>query len=260
MAEKAKKFKLTNLALDEVSFVDSPANKLAKVILFKRDTSGEVHKATTGIKFNLGFKQGGGSEVQSVVFDTKEWNKATAVKWLKDHKMASGKVDETTNTLRFRQADPADFTRFRMVTPGAQLAKALYSTEDSYNTILQTVDMAVRQKFQNATYGPGGCPDYIYMRDLINDSAFFEQQGECYRVDYAINRNADGESEVTLGDKVPVELVYQDVGANTDSTSKSTIPAELLFELGKIKAKASWLDRRLSKLNERSSMYRVPGK
>ena len=84
-----------------------------------------VAKAPKGIQFNIGFKEQGGSEVQSVVFTSEEWDEDAAKTWLDDHDMESGKMDKTTSTLRFRQKPPEDYVRFRMITPGAQVAKAL---------------------------------------------------------------------------------------------------------------------------------------
>jgi len=62
--------------------------------------------------------------VQSIVFDkNKGWNIKTARKWIKDHKEFSEpiKVDETTNTFRFRlippkKAEQMGFTDYRMKT------------------------------------------------------------------------------------------------------------------------------------------------
>lgn len=39
-----------------------------------------------GIKAIIGFKKGGGSEVQSYLFDKKKWTLATARKWIAEHK------------------------------------------------------------------------------------------------------------------------------------------------------------------------------
>lgn len=79
-----------------------------------------------GVKFVIGFKEEGGSEIQSVIFDGEKWNEEKAKKWLKDHDLSHGKVDETsTGTLRFRQKEPSEFKRFRIVVPGEKKAALL---------------------------------------------------------------------------------------------------------------------------------------
>lgn len=216
----AQKQNLSSIELDEVSLVDSPACALAKVVLMKRaDPEEGVDKAApAGIQFNIGFPEGGGgSEVQSVIFDSKLWDAERAKKWLKDHDMVSEKVDETANTLRFRQKDPAGFKRFRVITPGKAVSKAL-KAKDSFQRVSSVVEQAIRDEF----FPPKGHKDAgmampLWIRDLYKDSAVFDQDGQTYRVDYSVDRDENsGELKVTLGDKVPVEVVYQDVKKSDD--------------------------------------------
>lgn len=51
------------------------------------------------------------SEVQSIVFDKSEWTKTQAVTWLKKHNFKTS-VDETRESLRYRQHDPRSYKRF----------------------------------------------------------------------------------------------------------------------------------------------------
>ena len=202
--------KLSEVILDEVSLVDSPACSGAKVVLMKRtDQEEDVDKAApAGIQFNLGFTEDG-SEIQSVIFDSKLWDAERAKKWLEDHDMVSEKVDETENTLRFRQKDPKDFQRFRVITPGKAVSKAL-KAKDSYQRVTNVVDEALRNEFAPRTKDGPMSP--LWIRDLYKDSAVFDQDGQTYRVDYSVDRDENsGELKVTLGDKVPIEVVYQDV-------------------------------------------------
>jgi hypothetical protein len=206
---------LSDVTLDEISLVDAGANQHAKVVLMKRNNDGaddvDVDKAApAGIQFNLGFADEGGSEVQSVIFDSKLWDADRAKKWLESHDMVSEKVDETENTLRFRQKDPADFKRFRVITPGKAVSKAL-KAKDSFQRVSSVVEQAVRDEFgvKSANGLPATGP---WIRDLFKDSTIFDQDGQTYRVDYSVDRDENsGELKVTLGDKVPVEVVYQDV-------------------------------------------------
>lgn len=208
--------KLSEVTLDEISLVDNPACPGAHVVLMKRaDQEEDVDKAApAGIQLNIGFKDEG-SEVQSVIFDSKLWDAERAKKWLKDHDMVSEKVDETANTMRFRQKDPADFKRFRVITPGKAVSKAL-KARDSFQRVSSVVEQAVRDEFgvKPANGLPATGP---WIRDLFKDSTIFDQDGQTYRVDYSVDRDENsGELKVTLGDKVPVEVVYQDVKKSDD--------------------------------------------
>ena len=70
--------------------------------------------AGRGIVFIEGIpKDGGGSEVQSVLFDKTKWNAKEARKWLTEHKFHSGKLDVTDQYLRFRQNDPGKYKKLR---------------------------------------------------------------------------------------------------------------------------------------------------
>ena len=116
---------LTDLDINEVSIVDRPANSekgiaRARVALFKRADASDVLKAgAKGIQFVVGFpKGGGGSEVQSVLFDKTKWTVADAKTWLKANKFTGLAVDETENMLRFRQKDPDQYDRLRTITAG----------------------------------------------------------------------------------------------------------------------------------------------
>ena len=72
--------------------------------------------AAKGVLFIIGFpKDGGGSEVQSVLFDKTKWTVEEARKWLKTHKFHSGKVDVTDKYIRFRQNDPGKYKRLRTI-------------------------------------------------------------------------------------------------------------------------------------------------
>ena len=216
--------KLSKVTLDEVSLVDSPACPGAKVVLMKRsDQEEDVDKAApAGIQFNLGFTEDG-SDVQSVIFDSKLWDAERAKKWLKDHDMVSEKVDETANTLRFRQKDPADFKRFRVITPGKAVSKAL-KAKDSFQRVSSVVEQAVRDEFgvkpENGLQAAGP-----WIRDLFKDSTIFDQDGQTYRVDYSVDRDENsGELKVTLGDKVPVDVVYQDVKKSDEPSPVDELP------------------------------------
>lgn len=71
----------------------------------------------TGVKFVVGFPESGSSEIQSVIFDKENWDEAAAKEWLGEHDLKAGTPDVTANTLRFRQKNPARFSRFRIVDP-----------------------------------------------------------------------------------------------------------------------------------------------
>lgn len=249
--------KLSRVELDEVSLVDAGANQLSKVVLMKRkeDTCKEdegcddVEKAPAGIQFVVGFKEEGGSEVQSVIFNTDTWDEEKAKGWLKAHDMESGKVDkpESGNTLRFRQKDPEGFKRFRVIKPGAQVSKAL-KARNSLQRVQNAVDVALREKFETkATNGLKGPMNYLWIRDFYKDAVVFDQEGQTYRCDYTVEF-VDGEVQVNLNEKIPVEVVYQDVGKQLTS-EPAQVPGELLVKLGRLQAHVSELHRVLKRGN-----------
>ena len=49
-----------------------------------------------GVETLVGFKKDGGSEVQSVVFDSLQWSASEARKWLADHDFSAGSFEEAT--------------------------------------------------------------------------------------------------------------------------------------------------------------------
>ena len=89
------------------------------------------------------------------------------------------------------------------------VSKAL-KAKDSFQRVSSVVEAAVREEFFPKTKDGMSAP--LWIRDLYKDSAVFDQDGQTYRVDYSVDRDENsGELKVTLGDKVPVEVVYQDV-------------------------------------------------
>lgn len=86
----------------------------------------EGHAATKGILFLVGVpKDGGGTQVQSILFDKKLWTEQRAREWLKKHGYHSGKIDRGANYLRFRQKDPGMFSRIRTIRPGSKAGALL---------------------------------------------------------------------------------------------------------------------------------------
>jgi len=262
-----KKQKLSDVELDEVSLVDRPANRKARIVLAKRydgfaEDLDDVEKAsneTDGLKLIIGFKPEGGSEIQSVVFDTDKWTEERAKKWLKDHKMKVGDLDKpkSGNTLRFRQHDPSEYSRFRVIIPGRHVSKAL-RRNSSWGAVENAVREALEDRFKSDQIS--GEPIAVpYIRDIWKDNVVVEHDGNLYRIPYQISYDDDG-PVATLGDAVPVRLVYQDVSKNTaDQASDGVqIPAENLFRIGRLAAGISQLKYRLSKA-QRLTLGRMGG-
>ena len=156
------------------------------------------------------------------------------------------KVDETTNTLRFRQQDPENFTRFRVIVPGAQASKALRSSE-SLQRMQGVVDAVLRERYQKKNeagmlYAP------VWIRDFYKDNVVFDHEGQTYRSDYEITRDNGGEMQCTLGDAIPVEVVYQDV-KKVDDTDVA-VPDDVVLHL---------LDLRTGAATSKFKSYRVLG-
>ncbi len=258
------KQQLKDMDLDEISFVDVGANQLAKVVLTKRLSSedvgkdDDVEKAPAGIQFVIGFKEGGGSEVQSVIFDSSKWDAERAKKWLEDHDMSAGKVDEKENTLRFRQHDPEGYTRFRVIQPGKQVAKAL-KAKQSFNQVQAVVDRAVREKYQKELKPGDPAISYLWVRDLFKDSVVFDMDGATWRSDYTVERDDNGDLQVSIGEKIPVDVVYADIGKEVEEPpppEPPKIPPELLFKLGRLEAGVRLVGYRINKFSQQQPQMR----
>lgn len=63
-----------------------------------------------------------GTKVQTLIFSKDKFTRAQAIAWAKDHDFRADKVDETENSFRLRQRDPAGFQRLRTIslTDGVQ--------------------------------------------------------------------------------------------------------------------------------------------
>lgn len=102
--------------LGEFDTEDEAKRREREIQFFKHKEAAPFEEAE-GVKFVIGFKKGGGSEVQTVIFNKEKWTVEKARKWLADNDMKVSAVDETEDSLRFRQADPADYIRFRTIEP-----------------------------------------------------------------------------------------------------------------------------------------------
>lgn len=245
-----EKYKLSNLELDEVSLVDHGANQLAKVVLFKRDDvkkcgscggtcksedACDGKKPPKGVKLKVGYMEKGGSDLQAVTFDKALWTLATAAAWLEEHHLVSKTMQETDGLLEYTQEPPEQFNKHRTFTPGVQICKAL-KLKESYMQIQNLVDAAVRQKFQ-----PADGKSYCWVRDLFSDYAVFEQDGKTWQVPYELKRAVDGSLTVTLGDRTPVEVVYQEIGKKAkenDEVKKRATAIQLRSRLSKLRMRS----------------------
>lgn len=114
---------------------------------------------TKGVQIVIGFTDSGASAVQSVIFNNKLWDVEKAKKWLTEHELIASKVDETENTLRFRQKDPDQFTKFRVIKPGA--VKKLHTPDVEAEDILSkqydevTADVVIKgvDKMKQRVFG-----------------------------------------------------------------------------------------------------------
>lgn len=224
---------IKDLLLDEVSFVDDPANAEAKVLLIKSLRGNYVTSKIQGVQFVIGFTDDGSSEVQSVVFDSSIWDKERAEAWLDSHDMSSGKLDETENTLRYRQKDPSAFVRFRTIKPGDEVEKALDSRR-SWNTLSNALHEAVRQRFNKEASGnePGS---YAYVYDIWGDCLIVEVSGERFRVDFTV-LDKDGKLEVELGEPVPVRTLHID---NVPAAPPPVVPEATMYQVTELQNKLS---------------------
>lgn len=82
----------------------------------------------------------------------------------------------------------------------------MWNSEMSWSTYVEEISCALRQKF-----GSMGEPGelWLYVMNVYDTTVVFCQGGDMWRADYAATV-ANGEVVVTVGDRVAVDLVYQD--------------------------------------------------
>jgi hypothetical protein len=103
--------------------MSTPCTRIAKISFFTSPVqdnatyypnvqlAAEVEKPATGRKPEA---SSGKWVVQSVIFDSKKFNREQAVQWLADHEgYVSSAIDETEVSFRARQYDPEHFSMFR---------------------------------------------------------------------------------------------------------------------------------------------------
>jgi len=244
------KSQLSDVTLDEVSLVDNPAAHLSKVVLLKRNDT--VGKSTKGVQFNIGFKEDGTSGIQSVVFDKDLWDEEEAKGWLEDHKMHAGEADVTENTMRFRQADPKEYSRFRMIRPGSQVSKVLRANQ-SLSRLQSFIERALQEKIVGGVSSDVGFIKPLpWIRDMFENSVIYDYEGKTYRVDYEADLGGK-ELEVTLGEPVMVEVAYVDVAKAkkppTKKPKEKDMEDELASRLSQTEVRLKGVKDKLEKFN-----------
>lgn len=102
-ATELRKFKAPEPTLD--AKIDDLVDRLASAVEDRLEKAGKKIKAVVGH-----LKGESSTTVQTIIFAPKDaWTLEEAKAWLSDHDLKSGKVDETEDSFRFRQRDPADF-------------------------------------------------------------------------------------------------------------------------------------------------------
>jgi len=143
-----------------------------------------------GISFLIGFKKGGGSEIQSVHFDKKKFTAAQAKAWLKKHK--------------FKTA--------------VEAASEAVMPDYSFEEIRKMVCDALEAKFPMPQTNGMGYPCCAYYMDnlwparaLIRKSMMSEDESlpDIALISYTIKEDADGDGMAELGE--PVECSIQAV-------------------------------------------------
>jgi hypothetical protein len=177
------------------------------------DDAEEITKVK-GVKFVIGFKEEGGSEIQSVLFDSEVWDVKDAKQWLKDHDMAVPEVDETSNYLRFRQKDPGGYKRMRIIVPGTkEVAKQsnFLSPADSYYSLMDALSRLVHEKYSPSARN-GADPTQLVSLAVVKE--IFPQACVIVLPDGALLKVAwekDSTGKITLGNDIPVEMIYREI-------------------------------------------------
>jgi len=221
---------LENLKLDEISLVDTPANRAARIVFAKSQES------LRGVRFLVGMIDAQKtSAISSVLFDSKEWTEDSAKEWLESNGMKAANAKTLSEgTISFLQNDPSGFDRFRFVTPGEQIGKALRASQ-SWHTVQHAITAAVRAKFAS-----DDDEFTLWVRDFWQDNVIVENRDDAlFRIPYSISLESDI-IRVDLGDPVAAELVYLD---KVGPSPAITISASALIQLGRAEVRAESLAR-----------------
>lgn len=174
-----------------------------------------IKKSDKGIRFVIGFlKDGGGSEVQSVIFDKDKWDKDTATAWLKDNDFKNPGVDETENSLRYRQEEPGKYQRMRTIIPGEKAEKygGHYDTQEGGNA--GNDDSSENRKpktkkgidLTKSLPETGGAPFKIYI-----EKASVMEEGKMQTV---IVKDIDG--NVVSEEQLPEHMIVEGLASTTN--------------------------------------------
>ena len=170
-----------------------------------------VKKASDGIKFVIGFpKGGGGSEIQSVLFDSGKWTAESASAWLKEHDFKNSGVDETENTLRFRQEDSGKYARMRTITFGTE--KAEYDTYEGGVGGDNDSHSQPHKPFKPNQKTPATAKSII---DLSEIEEFKKTGGVPFKIMIEKAMLGDSQSEV-VGDELPNRLIVEGLATTTN--------------------------------------------
>lgn len=121
------------------------------------------------------------------------------------------------------------------MTVKVRVSETLKAKESLKHTV-EMVSLAVHQKYNPKT--PDDMAGWINLLDVTDDSAIFEQKGQSYRVPYTMQSGSDGKMTCSLGEKVPVEVVYRDIKSAKAATRKGEFMAEDLATVQAELAKA----------------------
>lgn len=216
---------LSDMDLDEVSFVDRGSNPGAKLVFFKREEKQPSH---SGITISTGVLNN-----RSVIFNYsfKEdiWDKDRCEAWLKKRGIDRSEITHDRDNKRFNAyAVRKGVTQVRSFSLGKEIEKAL-DAGVSWENIQSSIRTAVYQRFG----------DDVYCRDIWSDQLVVEKDyGEqFFRIPFSLSISNSG-VEVLFGPPVRVKLMYVDAEVDEELQKEHNQKLEdLKKELSKIRSK-----------------------
>lgn len=129
------------LTIDKDSVDNSENDNLVQDIGIAKHTNENLVKSYGYLLEKDEFKKGGGvkrfcdegTEIQTILFDKKEFTEAQAKAWAEKHGFKSD-VDEKENTYRLRQVNPDEFTDFRTIDIKKGIKAVVGCPKSQYNT------------------------------------------------------------------------------------------------------------------------------
>jgi hypothetical protein len=130
------------------------------------------------------------------------------------------------------------------------------AADQSLRELVEQVGDATRRKYGPPIDSQNSILSWVYIHDVFDGSVIFSQQEQMYRAPYTIEKTDDGRKIYSIGDRVPVKIVYRDMTEKSAKAARKGEPMEqnletVQAELAKAKADGESTKAALEALTKR---------